>query len=218
MNWIKVTPFLLFAICIDGFQFLISLALSVVATLPGTTGGCAVGAYFAGEVGCAVLGVLGSFPVINGALAMVTEPIGMALGFAISVCISFTLGTMLILFLQLFGLLDKKAAVLTYMGEVLPGFSVLPAWTALVLRCLYTNNKGVLTAGLVSSVLTVGSTLVLPNNKVGNAVRQGTLVGSSGFRREMPRKEFEELRPSSPQRNLPMQDVRFNPTPYAKTS
>ncbi|TSC68480.1 MAG: hypothetical protein G01um101456_635 [Parcubacteria group bacterium Gr01-1014_56] len=141
MNLVKVTPLLLFALCIDGFQFLISLALSVVALIPGTTGGCAVGAYFAGEIGCAVLGVLGSFPVINGVLATVTEPIGIALGFAISICISFTLGSMLVLFLQMFGMLDKKAAVLVYMGEVLPGFSMLPAWTALVVYSAIKKNK-----------------------------------------------------------------------------
>ena len=211
-------PFLLVAICIDGFQFLISLALSVVAVLPGTVLGCATGAYFAGEVGCAIVGALGSLPFINGPLTQASGPIGTVLGIVISICISFTLGSILILFLQLFGILDKKAALMAYMGEVLPGLNILPAWTALVVRCGINEMKKEASDGVLNTVVSIGSKLVLPNTPIGTAIQAGTLIGSRGLAKEMSREELKELRSASAQKNLPMQDVRLSPTPYAKTS
>ncbi len=190
MNLVKITPFLLIALCIDGFQFFISLALSAVALFPGTVGGCAIGAEVAGEVGCAALGLVGSIPIVNGVLATVTEPIGIVLGFAISICISFVFGSMLVLFLKVFGLLDHKAALMTYMGEVLPGFSALPVWTALVLRCAYVKAKEELVGGIVSSV--------------------GVIAGGIHTPHARPRQDTIERRPT------PMQDVRRQVS-YAQT-
>jgi len=220
MNIAKYSPFFILALCIDGFQFLISLALSVITLMPGTIGGCAFGAYYAGEVGCAVLGLIGSIPVVNGVLALAAAPIGMALGFAISICISFTLGAMLILFLLLAGFLDKKAVLFCFTMEVLPGFSMLPAWTGFVMRCAYVNEKEKLVGGIVGGVTVVASGLVLPNSPIGNAMRQGTLVGSGGLARDIPRKEPQDAAYTTTQRT-PMQDVRIkpatNPT-YAKAA
>lgn len=212
MKLVKFLPFLLIALVIDGFQFLISLALSVIAAFPGTVGGCAVGGYFLGKMGCYVLGLVGTFPIINGALATVTEPVGIVLGFVISICISFTVGSILVLFLYMAGVLDKKAAALAYMGEVLPGLNMLPAWTALVVRCAMNEARNkVVGTTILNTMIGFGGALVLPNTKVGDAMRAGTLLGSGGLAREMPQEELEELR-TAPQQRVPMQDMRLRRT------
>jgi hypothetical protein len=141
MSFVKFSPYFLFAFAIDGFQLLIDLAVSRIATLPGTVGGCAIGAQLGGKLGCLILGAFGSIPVINGGLAILTEPIGIAVGFAIGVCISMIFGSMLVLFLELAGVLDRKAATAVYIGEALPGVGAFPAWTGLVIRCALKESK-----------------------------------------------------------------------------
>jgi hypothetical protein len=135
MSTLKAVPLVCFALMIDGFTFLIGLALSVVAAAPGTVAGCAVGAQVAGKAGCIALGLLGSIPWVNGALAVVTEPIGIMLGVAIGLCINFTLGSMLILFLVLFGMFDGKTVIGALIGEAIPGINMLPLWTGMTIRC-----------------------------------------------------------------------------------
>jgi hypothetical protein len=219
MHLAKIIPLLLLAIAIDGFQFLISISLSVVAAFPGTIAGCAAGAYVAGEAGCAVLGLIGSIPVVNGLLAVVTEPIGIAAGFAISICISFTLGSILVLFLQITGVLDKKAALMAYMGETVPGLNILPAWTALVIRCAMQDAKNQLTNTVLTTVAGAGSKLVLPNTRVGNTVQQRTLNDMRTTVEAQPEYTYQK-EDAEPSQRVPMQDMRLRPTatPYAKTT
>jgi hypothetical protein len=113
----------------------------------------------------------------NGALAMATEPLGIALGFTISICLSFTLGSMLVVFLKLAGLLDGKSAALAYIGEVIPGVEALPAWTGLVWRCVSKAAKGVIMKKALGGVANMASGLVLPETPVGEAMQQGTQLG-----------------------------------------
>ena len=139
--WIKNALLIMFALAIDGLQALIGLGVSVIAAFPGTVGGaaagCAAGAHVAGTFGCTVggafLGILGSVPVINGALATVTIPLGVGIGFTIDVCLSLTLGTALILALFLCGMYYPKYAWNCGIAEFLPGFNIIPGWTALVI-------------------------------------------------------------------------------------
>jgi hypothetical protein len=183
MNLVKVIPVLLFALFIDAIQFFVSLSLSVVAAFPGTLGGCAVGSYYAGKIGCFVLGAIGTIPVVNGALATVTEPLGIVLGFAVSACISFMLGSMLVLFLLFLGILNKRAVLMTYVGEALPGFGILPAWTGLVVYSVYKDSKekalGTGVGGLLSFGSMLGAQLNPLSTPAGNAVRQGSSYGQA---------------------------------------
>ncbi len=233
MQLLKLTPLLLLALAIDGFQFFVSLALSVIAALPGTTlgaaGGAAAGSYICqgwGSViisGCAATGglVLGVFGTWFDGAAVITEPIGIAVGFAISICISFTLGSILVLFLQLIGVLDKKAALMAYMGETLPGFSMLPAWTALVIRCGMKEVRGEIMGTVLKTAIGVGGALVLPNTGVGNAMREGTLTNRRTIVEAQPEYEFQEdEQAATPPRALPMQDMRLrrSTTPNVQTT
>ena len=236
MSIAKYSLFLVVALCIDGFQFLISITISTVATFPGTTlgaaGGAAGGAYLCQDFGswiisgCSAVGglILGILGTPLNAAAPLTVPIGIALGFAISICISFTFGSMLVLFLQLFGMLDKKAALMTYMGEVLPGVSAFPIWTGLILRCAYTQAKHELVGGVVSSVATIAHHLALPNTPVGGAMQRGSQAASRtlGAPQRIEQGESAAARQDTIERKqVPMQDMRIkpatNPT-YAKTA
>lgn len=242
MNWVKIAPLLFLALAIDGFQFLVSLALSVVAAAPGTAlgaaGGAAAGAYLCqgfGSViiaGCSATGgiVLGLFGTWFDGAAVITEPIGIALGFAVSICISFTLGSVLVLFLQVLGVLDKKAATAAYIGEVLPGLSALPAWTALVVRCAMKEAKKEVLGGVLGGVAGIGGVLTLPNTAVENAARAGTRTPARNDREDINQStDQNERSPETSTQKIPMQDMRLrsarpadnNPQPqpsYAKAA
>jgi hypothetical protein len=147
----KGAALIVFALFIDGVQAAISASLVVVAAFPGTiagsAAGCWAGSKILGDVGCAVggfvLGLLGSIPVINGALAVVSEPIGLMLGFAIGVCISCTFGAALVLLLLFNGTFYPKYLAPGGIVELIPGFEVLPSWTAMTVACVLQKNKDV---------------------------------------------------------------------------
>ena len=175
---IVLAPLLCFAIFIDAFTFLISLALSVVTAVPGTAAGCAVGQYYAGWLGCLVFGGIGS--LLNVA-AVATEPIGIVLGVAITICINFTLGSMLILFLRLAHMFDGKAAVGAMLGEGIPGISMLPLWSGLIIYCAYRQAKQEMLGqalGNTGSILGV-SAIRAVNPAVGAALVAGQRMGAS---------------------------------------
>lgn len=228
-----LAPLLLFALVIDGLQFLVTLALAAIAipTVAGGLTGAAAGAYMCQNLGswviagCSaaggtVLAVLGTF--FDGA-AVVTEPIGVAMGFAISICISFTLGTILVLFLFFTGTLNKKAAAMAYIGETLPFFSsMLPAWTTLVIRCGMSTVKKEAFKTLLNTTgaLSLGQKLVLPDNEIGNAMRAGTLGPTLQPLTEATEEELKEWQ-KEPRRAAPaLQDItpRTQRPPYAKTA
>jgi hypothetical protein len=226
-----LAPLLLFALVIDGLQFLVSLAVAAIAipTVAGGLTGAAAGAYVCQNfgswviAGCSaaggtVLAVLGTF--FDGA-AVVTEPIGVAVGFAISICISFTLGTILVLLLFFTGTLNKKAAAMAYIGETLPFFgSFLPAWTTLVIRCGMSQTKKAVMGRAISGVFSFSQGVVLPNNTENDVQEQGTLLDMGSMPQmteELPEREVSR----APRRTAPaLQDI----TPpaqrpsYAKTA
>ena len=121
---------------IDGLQATISAGLFLIGLMPGTVvgtaAGCAAGAAVAGKVGCAVagfvFGVIGSF---GNAAASGLVPIGIALGVAVSFCLSATLGTGLVFLLGMNGMFYKKYVFGAVAAEGLPFFSVLPGWTTM---------------------------------------------------------------------------------------
>jgi hypothetical protein len=229
MKWVRLAPLFMFALALDGFQFFISTALSVlvIPSVAGGAVGAGLGAYICNALGASseiiagcsaaggtVVGLLGTFFEEFG---LVTVPIGIGLGFAISVCISLTLGSMLILFLKLAGVLDGKAALVAYMGEALPGLSILPAWTALVVRCAL---KGVESKKVRDRILrgasSVAGDLVLPYTAVGDAMRGGTLRWSGGLATEMSEREATQLnQPEERRERIPMQDMRVRPVTSA---
>jgi hypothetical protein len=145
----KSAALIVFALFIDGAQAALSAGLFVISAFPGTFGGgalgCAGGAAVAGDIGCAIggflLGVFGSIPLINGALAVVTVPVGVMLGFAVSICLAVTLGAGLITLLIFNGMFYPKYLLPGGISEFIPGVSLIPAWTAIVIFSALQKNK-----------------------------------------------------------------------------
>jgi hypothetical protein len=176
--WIKSTLLIMFALIIDGLQALIGLGVSVIAAFPGTFGGTILGCLgaqqiVAGKISCVVgglaLGILGSVPIVNATLATVTIPLGLAIGFTIDVCLSLTLGAGLMFVLFMFGMFYPKYVCPGSIAEFLPGFDILPGWTALVVLSILEKSKeeggmlgavaGVATLGASPSVTNIASTI-----------------------------------------------------------
>lgn len=134
---IKGALFILLGLFIDGVQAGLSVGIAAIAAFPGAAGGCAVGGYFLGQVGCFVVGIVGSIPLINGALATVTVPIGMAIGLAINICLSVTLGfCLLVPLLYVFNGNVAWKRLAWAGGEMIPGLNNIPFWTVFVVLSL----------------------------------------------------------------------------------
>jgi hypothetical protein len=146
---------LAFAIFIDGLQAGISFSIAVIAAFPGTTGGCAIGGYFGGKIGCFVLGVLGSIPLINGLLATATVPLGLMLGFVINLCISLTMGVGLIF--ALFFAFGRPSGWVwgVSIADLIPGVNNLPFWTLMVIRAWWVHASQEGKLGMVGAAATV---------------------------------------------------------------
>lgn len=137
----KSVVLVLFALFIDGVQAALSGAILVISAFPGTffgaAAGCIVGKSLLGDFGCSVggfiLGVLGSIPFVNGILDVATVPIGLMLGFVLSICISSTLGVALIALLIFNNMFYPKYLLPGGITEILPGFGMLPTWTAVTI-------------------------------------------------------------------------------------
>lgn len=141
----KAAAFIVLALFVDGVQAAITASVAVIAAFPGTVGGgalgCAAGAAL-GTWGCAVggfvLGILGSATDVA---AVVTEPIGLIIGFAISICLSATLGAGLITLLIFNNMYYPKWILPSGIAEFVPGFDLIPGWTAMVILCLVQKKK-----------------------------------------------------------------------------
>ena len=142
----KSASLIVFALFIDGVQAAVSASLAVIAAFPGTIGGgiagCFIGNSIAGDWGCTILGVVGGFfGTFLDISAVVTEPIGIGLGFVVSICLSVTFGAGLIALLMFNGMAYWKIIFSGGMVELLPGFDILPSWTAMTVACVLQKNK-----------------------------------------------------------------------------
>ena len=162
----KAAALIMVALFIDGLQAAISAALAIVAAFPGTVGGaaagCAAGASVAGSLGCAlggfIVGILGSALDVA---APFTEPIGIMLGFAISVCLSFTLGAGLIMLLILAGMYYPKFMLGGGVAELIPGFDIIPGWTAMTILCVLKKSKE--QGGVIGTVASMATAAASPS-------------------------------------------------------
>jgi hypothetical protein len=159
----KAAALIMLALLIDGIQAGMSAAIFILSAFPGTFGGaaagCAAGNAVAGQVGCSIggflLGLVGSIPLINGVLATVTMPVGVILGFAISVCLSLTLGAGLIMLLIIYGMFYPKYLMPGGISELIPGFDLIPGWTALTILCVLRKIRDEKTAQLKTAASVV---------------------------------------------------------------
>lgn len=142
----KAAAFIVFALFIDGVQAALSASLAVVAAFPGTiaggAAGCLAGNYLLGDWGCTILGIAGSlFGTLLDGAAIVTEPVGIMIGFAISFCISATFGAALVALLIFNGFYYPKWMLPTGIAELIPGFDLIPTWTAMVILCIWQKKR-----------------------------------------------------------------------------
>lgn len=141
-NFILV-PFGLF---IDGIQAALSAGILAISMFPGTFAGgalgCIAGQQIAGDVGCGIggfiLGIAGSAANVIGP---VTAPIGVMIGFALSICVALTLGSGFITLLIFSGMFYPKYVLPGGIGELIPGVSLIPAWTAIAIFSAVQKNK-----------------------------------------------------------------------------
>lgn len=145
---IRGTLLILLGLFIDLLQAGMSLMLALLTAVPGTVLGGAAGAgigasacSWIGSTASGICATIGGFALgffgswLNPILAGVTEPVGIALGFAIDICMSLTFGALLITFL-IFNRMFYPKYLFGALGEVIPGINNIPFWTALVVLSL----------------------------------------------------------------------------------
>jgi hypothetical protein len=142
----KGASLIVFALFIDGIQAALTASFVVIGAFPGTIGGgiagCLAGNFVAGQIGCTILGFVGGlFGTLLDAAAIVTEPIGLVLSFVVSFCIAVTFGALLIGLLIFFRMFNWKYVGAGGIIELMPGFSILPSWTAMTVACVLQKNK-----------------------------------------------------------------------------
>ena len=157
MTLVRNTIFILIALFIDGLQAAISWGIAVIAAFPGPAVGCVVGNAVLGQIGCwaggLVLGLLSLTPfglAANTAVAFYTVPVGIAIGFAVNMCLSIVLGwAFLVPLMYVFGLKPQKR--LWWSGaEMIPGINNVPCWTFFTFSCMWAQattkkaRKGIL--------------------------------------------------------------------------
>jgi hypothetical protein len=171
----KAAAFIMLALFIDGIQAAVSASLALIAAFPGTVGGaaagCAVGNGFFGSWGCTIGGfIFGLLGTSLDVLAPVTEPIGLAIGFAVSICLSMTFGAGLIMLLLLNGMYYPKFLLPGGIAELIPGFDLIPSWTAMTILCVLQKSKE--ESGLLGGVASVAAAAASPTPaSISNAVR-----------------------------------------------
>ncbi|MDB5224696.1 MAG: hypothetical protein JWO43_318 [Candidatus Adlerbacteria bacterium] len=178
----KYAFFILIALFIDGFQLLIDLGLMAIGAAAGTIGGAAAGAAAcspAGETVAAVCAAVGGFVgwYATPALAPVLTPLFMIVGFTIGAIISMTIGSGLVFLLTIYGMFYPRYAIPAFIGEVLPGFDILPAWTAMVVASILKKEK-ISAAEVVGFTAKAGSKIGGSDNPVSQGVQKGNAAGS----------------------------------------
>ncbi len=143
----KYLPFVLFAVCIDGLQALMTFAffamgsaLTAVTPWGGAVIGCTIGATTStGVLATAANCVKGA--LIGAIASPIGAPLGIAIGMGVNVCISFTFGTMLILLLSYCGMFYPGKLLSGIFFEVIPGLDTIPGWTAMTITCVLQKMK-----------------------------------------------------------------------------
>ena len=133
----------LIALLLDGFQILIGFAFTILGATAGTAAGLAAGVAAcswtgsdAVVAGCAtVLGAAGT--TLNLIAAPVAGPVAALIGLVIGTIASLTIGTAIVFWLAMKGMFYPRYVIPAYVGEVVPGFELIPAWTFLVLRSIF---------------------------------------------------------------------------------
>jgi|GEM_PF-2113294 len=145
---VRYMSVMMVALFIDGLQALVSVAfftlgsaLQALTPVGGAIAGAVVGAgvcwdqaggIISGITEAAKCSVAGG--VFGAAASAIGAPLGVALGIMVNICISLTLGLGFLVLLVFLGLLRPGPSLGVLFGEMIPGFSNLPLWTAFTLK------------------------------------------------------------------------------------
>ena len=94
-------------------------------------------------------------------IAGAAAPVGIVVGFVISVTLSLTFGWLVILLLGWQGMLYPGIAAMAFIGESVPGFGLLPVWTGLVFAS-YIRHVGKTSAEGTAAAATAASLAARP--------------------------------------------------------
>lgn len=144
---IKYVPFVLFALCIDGLQALMSFAflamgsaMTAATPIGGAIIGCTIGAATAtGVVATATNCVKGA--LIGAVASPAGAPLGIAIGMGVNICISLTFGVMLVLALAYCGMFYPGKLAGGMFFEIIPGLDAIPGWTTMTITCVLQKMK-----------------------------------------------------------------------------
>jgi hypothetical protein len=107
--------------------------------------------------------------------------------------------------------INRKAVVMACIGETLPGFSILPTWTAMVVGCIYMAYKQAAKSKLLGVATSVAGNLQLPDNSIGEAVEAGNqALLSQVLAQGTQARDFEEDASQENAAPLAMQDIRVS--------
>ena len=216
--------FILIALFIDGLQAAMSWGIAAIAAFPVTAGGsvagCVAGNSIAGQVGCwvggSVLGLMSVTPLglaANALVATVTVPVGIALGFAISMCLSIVLGwCFLVPLMLLSGMNVSWKRLIWGGGEMIPGLNNIPFWTALTIASLWKSTKS---KHGRKGILALAGAVVVPTRPIIMSAKEATgMFAARGARGWTPQPEEWAPQPDSGEdlvrtatQRTPMRDI-----------
>lgn len=148
------TVLIVVALFIDGLQAALTVMFFIIGLgfqITNPIGGAAVG-FFSGGLSGAALG---------GAAGTIGLPLGIGLGFAASTCLSIMGGCFLGWLLAHNKMLYPKFLFTGGLAEIIPGFDILPAWTAIVALSILEKSKE--EGGAVGAVAGVATAVASPS-------------------------------------------------------
>ncbi len=92
---------------------------------------------------------------------VVVGPLGIVIGFAISTCLSLTFGLLVVFLLVYYDMFYPGITAWAFVGESVPGFSMLPSWTALVVASYSQKLKAEKMEGASEYAALTGTTAAL---------------------------------------------------------
>ena len=133
-----------FAFIIDALQWIVGWGAFVLGMVAPTVTGGAVGAIYCPTsltATCTFLGTVagGAINLIPG-VAQAGGAIGTAVGMALAIVISFTLGPLLCWFLWMAGYFNPRYMLPAFVGEVVPFMGFVPAWTGATVASVFTSK------------------------------------------------------------------------------
>jgi len=166
------------------------------------------------EAGFAGLGASPLATLFGAPIVAVTEPLGIALGLAISCCINITMGAGLLALLAHEGMWGPSYWKYLFPGfvvETIPGLNSLPFWVAVVVLCIIekTKEEPDTVLGQVARVASAAAAVSTNPATVGGAVK--TLEAIKQIRQPQPAAQTPAEAPVPQRVGVDLKNVNAKP-------